>query len=379
MSAVYLYAFPQANLFYPAIVLLHTVAGVATSILLALWLVRRWREGQPLLRAGILLLSLGAILGLALIYTGTLRTEWPLVYVHLGVSFLGAGLMIASGLGNRGWQHSHPALRVVGVLAVLAVLAPAAWYMREARWGQHARIENRVLPPASMDGEGDGPSGPFFPSSAQVYGGQKIPSKFFMESESCKRCHEDIYNQWQSSAHHFSSFNNQWYRKSVEYMQDTVGTRPSKWCGGCHDPAVLYSGKMDTPIKQIVHTPEAQAGLGCMMCHSIADVKSTMGQGDFYLEYPKLHELAATKNPVVRGLHDFLIKLNPEPHRRVFLKPFMKDQTAEFCSSCHKVHLDVPVNHYRWIRGFNEYDNWQASGVSGQGARSFYYPPQPQQ
>ena len=32
-----------------------------------------------------------------------------------------------------------------------------------------------------------------------------------------------------------------------------------------------------------------------MMCHSIADVKSTMGQADFYLEYPKLHELAATQ------------------------------------------------------------------------------------
>src|SRR5439155_17477473 len=46
---------------------------------------------------------------------------------------------------------------------------------------------------------------------------------------------------------------------------------------------------------------------------------------------------------------------------------------------CHKVHLDVPVNHYRWIRGFNEYDNWQASGVSGQGARSFYYPAKPAQ
>jgi tetratricopeptide (TPR) repeat protein len=200
-----------------------------------------------------------------------------------------------------------------------------------------------------------------------------------MESDSCKRCHEDIYNQWFSSAHHFSSFNNQWYRKSIEYMQDTIGTRPSKWCGGCHDPAVLYSGLMDTPIKQIVHRPESQAGLGCMMCHSIVHVKSTMGQGDFYLEYPRLHELAATQNPVVRWAHDFLVKLNPEPHRRVFLKPFMRTQTAEFCSGCHKVHLDVPVNHYRWIRGFNEYDNWQASGVSGQGARSFYYPAKPAQ
>ncbi|PYQ61432.1 MAG: hypothetical protein DMF53_15105 [Acidobacteria bacterium] len=34
----------------------------------------------------------------------------------------------------------------------------------------------------------------------------------------------------------------------------------------------------------------------------------------------------------------------------------------------------MPVNSYRWARGFNDYDNWQASGVSGQGARSFYYP-----
>jgi Tfp pilus assembly protein PilF len=200
-----------------------------------------------------------------------------------------------------------------------------------------------------------------------------------MESDACARCHQDIYNQWNSSSHHFSSFNNQWYRKSIEYMQDVKGTKPSKWCAGCHDPAVLYSGKMDIPIKEIVHKPEAQAGLGCMMCHSITKVKSSMGQGDFMLEYPELHELAATKNPILRWMHDFSIRLNPEPHRRVFLKPFMKEQTAEFCSSCHKVHLDVPVNGYRWIRGFNEYDNWQASGVSGLGARSFYYPPKPQQ
>ena len=38
----------------------------------------------------------------------------------------------------------------------------------------------------------------------------------------------------------------------------------------------------------------------------------------------------------------------------------------------------MPVNAYRWFRGFNDYDNWQASGVSGEGARSFYYPPKPQ-
>jgi tetratricopeptide (TPR) repeat protein len=382
VSAGYLYTFPQPNVFYAVVVLLHALAGILSAVLLAALLLRLLRNGSVVSGLGWVLVAAGAIVGLVLIRTGTPRVERNLLYAHILVSLAGVGIVFAEWAGKRGWLApgiSNTIIRCAVCLLALAGLSAGARYLRESRWEHQARIENPSMPPATMNGEGDGPDGPFFPSSAQVYGGQKIPSKFFMESDSCKRCHEDIYNQWFSSAHHFSSFNNQWYRKSIEYMQDTVGTKPSKWCGGCHDPAVLYSGLMDTPIKQIVHRPEAQAGLGCMMCHSIADVKSSMGQGDFYLEYPKLHELAATKNPLARVLHDFLVNLNPEPHRRVFLKPFMREQTAEFCSSCHKVHLDVPVNHYRWIRGFNEYDNWQASGVSGQGARSFYYPAEPSQ
>ena len=100
-----------------------------------------------------------------------------------------------------------------------------------------------------------------------------------------------------------------------------------------------------------------------------------MGNGGFTIEYPPLHELATSKNQYIRAFDHFLTYLNPEPHQRTFMKPFMRMDSAEFCSACHKVHLDVPVNNYRWFRGFNDYDNWQASGVSGQGARSFYYPP----
>ena len=97
-----------------------------------------------------------------------------------------------------------------------------------------------------------------------------------------------------------------------------------------------------------------------------------MGNNDFTVEYPPLHEIASSHNRYIQAVDTFLTYLAPQPHRQTFLKPFMKD--AEFCAACHKVHLDVPVNDYRWFRGFNDYDNWQASGVSGQGARSFYYP-----
>jgi Flp pilus assembly protein TadD len=261
------------------------------------------------------------------------------------------------------------------VLVLTLAIGGSAWAWREIGWHNSNRIVNPTMPPESQDFEGQGLSGDFFPSSVRTSTGGKLEPNFFMESQACERCHSDIFKQWNSSAHHFSSFNNQWYRKSIEYMQDTIGVKPSRWCAGCHDPALLFSGKFDTPIRQIVDTPEAQAGLGCVMCHSVSSVHSTMGQADFTLEYPALAKLAANETRLVRAFHDFFVYVNPEPHRRTFMKPFVREDNGEFCSSCHKVHLDKQVNNYRWIRGFNDYDNWQASGVSGLGARSFYYPP----
>jgi tetratricopeptide (TPR) repeat protein len=380
-SAIYLYALPSATLLYESLVLLHAVGGVLFSLLLARALLQRLNNQPALGKIGWILLAAGAALGLLLIRTGTPNRLKNWLYGHIALSTLGALLVAGGRLRERAWLARRTGARILGFAALgllAAGVAAGAWWVRSVLWQRAYRIHNPAMPPASMDGEGAGPQGRFFPSSAQTTHGGTIPAQYFIQSDACERCHADIYKQWYGSMHHFSSFNNQWYRKSIEYMQDVAGVRASKWCAGCHDPALLYSGMFDAPIKQIVDRPEARAGLGCLMCHSIVDVKSTMGQADFFLEYPKLHELAASENKAVRWLHDFMVQLNPEPHRRTFLKPFMRADTAEFCSACHKVHLDVPVNGYRWIRGFNEYDNWQASGVSGQGARAFYYPSRPQ-
>ena len=380
LSAVYLYGYPSATIPYFVVDLFHVALGIALTLLLFFYAARLLHHESLLARLGWTSLAAGAIIGIVLIKIGTPLRLKPWLYAHIALCVLGTLFLATAWLISKGRLANSALKRSLGFAALTLLtmaMAAGAWWTREVAWKNANRISNPLMPPESMDREGDGPRGKFFPSSAQTKHGGNIPSKYFMKSDACQRCHADIYKQWDSSMHHFSSFNNQWYRKSVEYMQDVVGVRSSKWCAGCHDPALLYSGLFDTPIKQIVDRPEARAGLGCLMCHSIVEVKSTMGQGDFFLEYPKLHELAASENPFVRKLHDFVVRLNPEPHRRTFLKPFMRADTAEFCSSCHKVHLDVPVNHYRWIRGFNEYDNWQASGVSGQGARAFYYPKSP--
>ena len=369
-NSAYLASDGDPHPFYFANVLLHLGLGLTILVPFVLWWWRR-RRRPPILAAGLLLLA-GAGCGLALAWLGNERPLRWLLWSHIGLTVAGLGVLLAGTMAHR----SRPAWKLAAAGLAVALIVPVVVSARGEGDGKRT-ITNPPAPTTMAEEAMGGADGPFFPSSVKTAHGGTVPSSVYLNSESCARagCHPDVYDQWEGSAHHFSSFNNQWYRKSIEYMQEVAGVQPSKWCGGCHDPAVLQSGMMDTPIEEIVFTEEAQAGLGCTACHMITDVGSTMGQGDYEITVPPLHDLAASDNRWLNMVHDLLVRLDPEPHRRTFLKPFMSE--AEFCSSCHKVHLDVPVNQYRWIRGFNTYDNWQASGVSGQGARSFYYPAEP--
>lgn len=401
LNSAYLAVSASPTLFYMANLLFHVVCGLILIIPFARcgWrLLRCAPEGgsrgiHMLGQAGYGLMLISMTAGLALVILGNVRPHRWILYTHVASAIPATCLVLVylgRAAGQREWL-SRPLLRwgtltgtlgSLGILGVLGILGPMWLLSRAVESADTGKtIRNPLLPPASMDEESmHGAKGPFYPSSAETNTGGLIPSAFFMTSESCGEsgCHPDIYDQWQSSAHHFASFNNQWYRKSIEYMQEVVGVEPSKWCAGCHDQALLFSGMFDQPVAEILDTPEAHVGIGCSGCHAISRVKGSMGNGGYVIAYPPLHHLAASENPILKAIHNFLVRIDPEPHRQIFMKPFHRNQTPEFCSSCHKVHLDQPVNHYRWQRGFNEYDNWQSSGVSGQGARSFYYPEQPQ-
>lgn len=347
-NAFYLWTSSSPTLFYMSNVVLHVLLGIVVFLGLRLTGPPRWLAAA----------SVACAVWLAA--AGNTYALRPVLWAHIATAVACATWLLV----HFKWWRAGAAAVVIGCLPALFT----------ALTEKPRRIVNPELAPLTMEGEGGGPKSPFWPSSAVTNTKGIIPSDFFLESEQCGSCHKDIYEQWKSSVHHFGSFNNQFYRKSIEYMQETAGVQGTKWCAGCHDHAVFFNGRFEKPIKDQIDTPEAQAGLACVSCHSISHVGSSMGNGDFTMEYPPLHELAASKNPVIQAADRFLTYLNPKPHRATFLKPFHREDASEFCSACHKVHLDVPVNSYRWFRGFNEYDNWQASGVSGQGARSFYYP-----
>ncbi|HSB14860.1 MAG TPA: tetratricopeptide repeat protein [Bryobacteraceae bacterium] len=380
LNTAYVWAFASPTVFYMSSVLMHVVLGIAVAIG-ALVLVRL----LPTTAAGLLgvsallglYLAISALPGLDLVYAGATRANRPILWAHIATAILGVILLIpwisrrAAAQGG-GWLRFRKALQICLALLVLLPASTAAY--RKLFPNPMDRVRNPMVVPTTMAEEGAGPKSPFWPSSANTNVNGLIPANFFLDSKLCGECHKDIYKQWLGSMHRFSSFNNQFYRKSIEHMQSVIGTKPSRWCAGCHDHAMFFNGRFDRPAIEQIDTPEAQAGLACVSCHSIVHVNSSMGNGGFVIAYPPLHHLASSQNRYIRMLDRFLTYLNPEPHRRTFLKPFMRQNSPEFCSTCHKVHLDVPVNNYRWLRGFNDYDNWQASGVSGQGARSFYYP-----
>ncbi len=195
-------------------------------------------------------------------------------------------------------------------------------------------------------------------------------------SETCGQegCHPDIYEQWSESMHRFSSFNNPYYKKTVEYMVSRSGTEPARWCASCHDPVLLFSGRFEEAPIDVDHWT-AHEGLTCLSCHAIEGLRDVKGNGRYVIARPDEYPFARAEKGTGRWVHNVLIRAKPEPHRRAMLKPV--HTMPELCGTCHKVGVPPEVNNYRWKRGQNEYDAWHASGVSGNTVRSFYLPPEP--
>ncbi len=223
----------------------------------------------------------------------------------------------------------------------------------------------------------------FFPSLARTATGDFIPERVLMNDGYCRECHEDSHETWAVSAHRFSSFNNPVYAFSVGETREAALARDgdvqaARFCAGCHDPVVFFSGKFDDPAFNdpafFETDPSAQAGITCTVCHAITHVNSPRGNSDYTIEEPIHYPFAFSENAALRWVNEQLIKAKPEFHKKTFLKPLHK--SAEYCGACHKVHIPEELNDYKFLRGQNHYDTYLLSGVSGHGVSSFYYPEQ---
>lgn len=348
-------------------------------------------------------LHVGGALALPLAYAAHRRASYarPRSGVTRGFARALAALVLAFGIGHvLAGQVRPPEVSAVGP-------PPEARNLALERLG--------AVPPGYAS-----PTSPYYPSPATTSTGSHAPAAavlgplppderavadgvasrgFYAETgigaESCVRCHPDVTAQWETSAHRFSSFNNPFYEASIVRLRaGTVEANPwlaahraatgvegadgalkSRWCGACHDPALLYPGGLDREVNRA--SVEAQAGLTCLGCHAIERLHDRTGNGNvvFRSESPELYVFGDEPGPgLKRDLHDAALRARPEAHRAAMLSDVLR--SAEGCAACHKVSLREPLNDYRWLRGQNEFDNWENSGVSREGAQTFYLPPE---
>ncbi len=367
-NAIYLVAFTRDTTFFYAMLLMHLVLGLAIAIPFftfalthAKRMIRMWNKRAKYAGLGIFTLAVICVSsGVFMIFRGATLNNRAIWIAHVASAPLA---LVAFILHRRAHTHKLQFRRLYAWGGAVAVFLGAMTIA--------AKLEKPPKRIANVNGDTV-----FFPSSSETFDQGLLDAKKLAANDYCQSCHPDSFHEWERSAHRFSSFNNPFYRKSVELMADRVGRERTKWCSGCHDPVVLFTGQMGaaTQAKFSYDAFEAQQGLTCMSCHSIVEVKDVKGNGGYVIEEAKQYPFAFSNNKVLKEINKLLIRMEPSLHRKTFLKPVHR--TPEFCSSCHKVALIPALNDYRWMRGQNHYDTWYDSGVSGRAVRSFYDPPQ---
>ena len=88
-----------------------------------------------------------------------------------------------------------------------------------------------------------------------------VPAEKLGKSEYCGLCHTEIYQQWNASSHHFSSFNNPIYRKVILSEVGTEDEKTLRFCAGCHDPLLAASNQL-SPLD--VDSWPANSGITCL-------------------------------------------------------------------------------------------------------------------
>lgn len=191
-------------------------------------------------------------------------------------------------------------------------------------------------------------SGPMWPALTEIEDGGAIAGAALGDTDGCEGCHADVAAQWRTSAHSFASFNNPVYRVVVERFRERVGFVASRFCGGCHDPALLVDGAMDAPIAPADR--RAHAGITCRTCHGVVATRPD-GNGSYTL----------TAEPIPIPRAD-----DPESVRRHVAraaKPALR--TADLCVTCHRSFLGEATGNPYHLVGQDDATPWQRSAYAG--------------
>jgi hypothetical protein len=190
------------------------------------------------------------------------------------------------------------------------------------------------------------PSSPLAPAQTELAGA--LTGDTVTETESCAGCHADAAAQWRSSAHAFGSFNNPVYRVVVDRFRADVGKDASRFCGGCHDVALLVDGAMSKDVAPA--DSRGHGGITCRVCHGIESTRPD-GNGSYLL--------ASSPIPIPRDGDDESLRAH---EARMAMAPL---RTAQMCGSCHRAFLSPETGNPSHLVGQDELGTWQRSAYAG--------------
>jgi len=204
------------------------------------------------------------------------------------------------------------------------------------------------------------------PGNATAEGGEFLPAGAFPDAAYCGHCHQEAFHQWREALH-ANSFRAPFYRASVNILIRTRGIEFARHCDSCHNPIAVLSGALN-PGSALDRSFDRD-GVTCMVCHSIQSIPSKLGNGSFVMGVPAVL-VDGQGNRIPGIVPDSEILAHLDRHVKAVMQDFYR--SSVFCSACHKANLPPQLNHYKWIRAFSTYDEWQDSKFSQQNPLTFY-------
>jgi hypothetical protein len=185
--------------------------------------------------------------------------------------------------------------------------------------------------------------GPFFPSRATTETGwlkksrgKVLNSDSFSDPETCKKCHEDQYNQWAGSMHSNAWIDPLFQAAYQMASKDTDGVT-DKFCAGCHSPIGVVSGEIP-PADGSKLSEIGKKGIQCGFCHTLS---GTTGIGNgAYVSSPGGGWVGGPFSDAVEN----------SAHENEFSELFTK---SELCGACHSV--TNPLNNMPIERTYEEW------------------------
>ena len=199
-------------------------------------------------------------------------------------------------------------------------------------------VEQVVLPNESVT--------TFEPAHVRVQG--TLDSKRLADVAACADCHEDVAAHWRDSPHGRASFDNPWYRTSVDAFRKERGEEASRFCAGCHDPVLLVSAKIDETIDP--NDSDAAAGVTCLVCHGMKDT-DPQGNGSYTLSMNEV------------PFPDPADQKEIAAHRASVAVPLLRQ--GRMCGSCHRSFVGEEIGNPHHFIGIDDLGSWQASTYGG--------------